>query len=145
MAFNILWYQSEKLNNTDVVSLNGQILPEGVDNNSCFRRLKEISDKAIAHKTPWCGRVNGTYFVKGWFDSVDEDGRQMAFMFISEEKDGRDALMRELSSIGYSMEPDTQECVNKSSSKKIYGKYAILLAIIIIIILTIIVAYGKSD
>lgn len=142
MRNNILWYQSLKLDNADIVTLNGRVLPEGAESSRSFRQLKEVSDMAISHKSPWCGIVNGVYFVKGWLDAFDEKGRIIPFMFISEEKDGRSALKRELASVGYTMESSTKECVNKQSSKLSYSKIAIMAAIIIIIIL-IIVSYGK--
>lgn len=31
MGKNIFWYQPENLNNDDIISLNGQILPKGIE------------------------------------------------------------------------------------------------------------------
>lgn len=142
MKTNILWYQPEELNNDDVVISNGKILPKDIEYNKCFRQLMEVSDVAIHHKSPWCGIVNGFFFVKGWFDALDKRGRKLPFMFVSDEKNGYNALIRELNRIGYKMDQSTGSSV-KRRNVVLYSKVAVIITIIIIIILTI-VNYGNK-
>ena len=142
MKTNILWYQPEELNNDDVIISNGKILPKDIEYNKCFRQLMEVSDVSIHHKSPWCGIVNGFFFVKGWFDALDKRGRKLPFMFVSDEKNGYNALIRELNRIGYKMDQSTGSSV-KRRNVVLYSKVAVIITIIIIIILTI-VYYGNK-
>lgn len=143
MKTNILWYQPEELNNDDVIISNGKILPKDIEYNNCFRQLMKVSDVAIHHKSPWCGIVNGFFFVKGWFDAIDKGGRRLPFMFVSDEKDGYKALICELNRIGYKMDHSTKNSV-KRRNVSLYSKIAVIISIIIIIIL-IIVYYGNKN
>ena len=144
MKKNILWYQPEKLGNDDVVVLNGSKLSNGVEYDKCFDSIKRFSDIAIKHESPWCGMVNGIYFVKGWFSAVDEKGRKLSFMFMSEEKDGYQALVRELKSLGYSLDNKTEECVKKQSSKLPISMIVSFVVIILLIILIISINNGNK-
>ena len=83
---NILWYQPEKLNDDDVIVVNGEKISKGNDYTKYFRELKSLSDRAIKYDSPWCGYMSDTFFVKGYFDSVDEHGRNLVFMFLSQDK-----------------------------------------------------------
>ncbi|MDO4189697.1 MAG: hypothetical protein Q4D29_11995 [Lachnospiraceae bacterium] len=132
---NILWYQSPKISDRDIVSLNGQILSSKIERFKYFNIIKSLSDKALDFKKPWCGRLEGMFFVKGYFDARDEKGRLMSFMFMSDETNGRSALMRELEIIGYTMTTETRKCVFKTDSTTtvIY----IIMVIIGLLILTI--------
>lgn len=143
MKTSILWYQPEELNNDDVIISNGKILPKDIEYNNCFRQLMKVSDVAIHHKSPWCGIVNGFFFVKGWFDSLDKKGRRLPFMFVSDKKDGYKALICELNRIGYKMDHSTENSV-KLRNVSLYSKIAVIISIIIIIILTI-VYYGNKN
>ena len=143
MTNNILWYQPEELNNDDVIISNGKILPKDIEYNNCFRQLMKVSDMAINHKSPWCGNVNGFFFVKGWFDALDKKGRRLPFMFVSDKKDGYKTLIYELNRIGYTMDHSTENSV-KRRNVSLYSKIAVIISIFIIIILTI-VYYGNKN
>ncbi len=143
MKINILWYQPEELNNDDVIISNGKILPKDIEYNKCFRQLMKVSDMALHHKSPWCGIVNGFFFVKGWFEALDKKGRKIPFMFVSNEKDGYKALICELNRIGYIMDHSTESIV-KRRNFSLFSKMAVIISIIILIILTI-VYYGNKN
>lgn len=144
MKQNILWYQSEKLGGDDFVVLNGKVFSNRIEGNIYFDKLKKTADIVIKNRSPWCGFVKGVYFVKGWFSAVDERGRQLPFMFISEEKDGYMALMHELKSLGYSLESRTEECVKKQSSKLPISMIVSFVVIILLIILIFSIRYGNK-
>ena len=143
MGINILWYQPEELNNDDIIIYNGKILPKDIEYNKCFRQLMQVSDVAIHHKSPWCGIVKGFFFVKGWFDALDKNGRKLPFMFISNEENGYKTLICELNRIGYRMDYGTGKSV-KYRNVALYSKIAVIISIIILIILTI-VYYGNKN
>ncbi len=111
MGRNIFWYQTEKMFD-EVVSLNGQAL-SGVEKSECFKELMDVSID-VREETPWCGRVKGKYFVKGVFVK----GRCMSFLFLSDEEDGKSALLRELNAFGYKMTAETLARVDALEQKK---------------------------
>ena len=115
MGRNIFWYQTEKMFD-EVVSLNGQAL-SGVEKSECFKELMDVSFD-VREETPWCGRVKGKYFVKGVLDAKDVKGRWMSFLFLSDEEDGKSALLRELNAFGYKMTAETLACVDALEQKK---------------------------
>ena len=141
MTRNILWYQPPMLEENDIVVLNGKILPEGKECDKNFHDLKFFSDKCIKHKSPWCGKVEGLFFIKGHLDAQDEKGRLLPFMFVSDEKDGHQALLRELKVIGYEMTLNTKKCIKKQPS---IPSIAIVVAVsvIIVVLLLIFAKYG---
>ncbi len=146
MGNSIFWYQPEELNKDDIISLNGQILPKGIEKELCFKTVREISAKAIKHNTPWCGMVKGLYFVKGCLDARDEKGRIMSFLFISDEKNGKDALMNELNVLGYKMQPATETCVNKKASQlPNWALIALAIALFAVIIAIAILITSKNE
>lgn len=136
MRTSILWYQPEKLNDPDVVVFNGKRLPEGDECSARFNQLYEISSKAIKHRTPWCGMVEGYYFVKGYFDARDEKGRLLPFMFISSgEKEGKKALERELNALGYGMTADTISAIKRQA------RLPLIVAIAATVVIVALLAY----
>ncbi len=131
MGTSILWYQPEKLNEPDVVVFNGKRLPEGDECSARFDQLYEISSKAIKHRTPWCGKVEGYYFVKGYFDARDEKGRLLPFMFISSAgRDGKIALDRELNALGYRMTADTIRAIKRQARLPLFAAIAVTMVIV---------------
>ena len=139
MGRNILWYQTEKMFD-EVVSLNGQAL-SGVEKSECFKELMDVSFD-VREETPWCGRVKGKYFVKGVLDAKDVKGRWMSFLFLSDEEDGKSALLRELNAFGYKMTAETlarvdalEQKKNDSTPKKGKGFFAVFVAVIIATVL----------
>lgn len=142
MTRSILWYQPEMLSDNDIVILNGEKLSIGNERDESFLQLNEIADKSIRHKSPWCGKVNGLFFIKGHLDATDEKGRLLPFMFVSNEENGHQALLRELKSIGYVMTKDTANCIKKQLSTSSIALIAIVI-MIIILLLSICVKYGN--
>lgn len=137
MANNILWYQAENLNG-NVLIHNGEILPLGAEYKKYFSRLDSACDKAVRNKSPWCGKVDGIFFAKGWLDTRDIQGRLLPFMFISDESDGKSALERELQSIGKKLSRDTNACFS-NRKKRLSPVWLIAMAVVIIAIIAVVV------
>ena len=136
MKKNILWYQPEKLNDDDVIVVNGDKISNGSDFTEYFQELKVLSDKAIKHNTPWCGYISNTFFVKGYFDAVDEHGRNLVFMFLSQESDGIQELYKTADLLGYHLNTETANCLKRRGVG--ISKGLLVVVPIIIIIITII-------
>ena len=142
MTRNILWYQPPTLGNKDIVVLNGKVLPEGNECDQNFHYLNVFAHKSIKHKSPWCGKVDGLFFIKGHLDATDIKGRLLPFMFVSDERDGYQALLRELKTIGYEMTSNTQNCINKQPSIPSITM-VVAVSIIIVVLLLIFSKYGN--
>lgn len=138
MKKNILWYQPEKLNDDDVIVVNGEKISTGNAYTEYFRELKLLSDKAIKYNSPWCGNISNTFFVKGYFDAVDEHGRNLVFMFLSQESDGRQELYKTIDLLGYHLTTETSNCLKRREfgmGKVLLIAIPILIAIITILLL----------
>lgn len=134
---NILWYQPEKLSDGDVVILNGNRLSYGKERDNAFDRLKKVADKAIGKKRPWQGYIDNYYFVKGSFDKVDERGRPLSFIFISDSENCKSELQNYLTIIGMSLSVDTslllKNTIDKWSAKRTMLLTALFLCIMLLI------------
>lgn len=137
MKKNILWYQPEKLNDDDIIVVNGEKISKGNAYTEYFRELKLLSDKAIKHNSPWCGYVSNTFFVKGFLDAVDEHGRNLAFMFLSQETDGIQELYKTIDLLGYHLTTETANCLKKRGVGISKGLLIAVPIIVIIIMLLI--------
>lgn len=140
MTNNILWYQTESMNK-DILIHNGKILSIGAEYQELFNRLNCISEKAVRNKSPWCGMVDSMFFAKGHLDARDIQGRLLPFMFISDETDGKAALLRELQTIGKRPSEDTKICFEKK--KRLSYVWIIALAITILAIIAIVQIYNN--
>jgi len=143
---NILWYQPEKLSDSDVVILNGNHLPNGIERDNAFSKLKKVADKAIGKKRPWQGYIDNYYFVKGSLDKLDERGRPLSFMFISDSDNGETKLRDTLRGVGIGLSLDTSNLLKKKVIRGT-GKKAILFTLLLLCIVVLIYIlsnkYGK--
>jgi len=117
---SILWYQPAIINADDIVSCNGVIQQNSNERTSCFRQLNQIADKVIGKKKPWCGKVDGYFFIKGHIDGLDEKGRKLSFMFTCDEEDYKGALAKELVAIGCKLDSITEDYL-ASKKKRIFN------------------------
>lgn len=70
----------------------------------------------------------------------------MSFLFISDEKDGKEALLNELNSLGYKMQPSTEECVRKQASQlPNWALIALAIALLATIILVISILISSKN
>lgn len=143
---NILWYQPEILSEPDVVILNGIRLNEGCERNTAFEKLNRVADKAIGKKRPWKGYLKGYYFVKGNLNKKDERGRSLSFMFISDDKKGKEQLYKMLGSLEIELSPETEKLVQMydfkwNNYKTIFWTITLLLLITVLYIIRN--KYGK--
>ena len=137
---NILWYQPAKLSDKDIVIKNGIILEEGTERFEAFQNLKKVSEKAIGKERPWQGKIGHYYFIKGNFKEKDERGRQLAFLFISDAPNGKEALINILKVINQEVNEKTESCL---ASQKSPVFNAILLSFIGLVILGFIIYLVK--
>lgn len=137
MKKNILWYQPAKLREHNVIIVNGEKVPLGSEYDQYFDELRKASDETIHHKNPWCGRVSGAFFVKGYFDTVDEHGRPLVFMFISNKQDGRAELLSTIERFGFKLTPETSQCLERMNIAGIVLVASLALVAIILLILMI--------
>ena len=145
MSENILWYQPENLSDDDIIVVNGTTVEKGNNYNNYFQKIKKLSDAVINNKTPWAGHIKGKFFVKGNLDAIDEKGRVLGFMFFSNERNGNEALMQVLDSIGYKMTTETSDCIKKKWYSPLNMKKVIILIVLTIVIFLLSTAIWKIN
>lgn len=145
MAQSILWYQSPNINEEDKLYADGTLVDQqSKDCHYFFDKLHTLADKTKEHRAPWCGFVDSTFVMKGFFETKDEYGRNTAFIFACNLNDYKDELNDTLKSIGMELDSMSIEKVNnvkKPISKKII--IGIIIAIVLIILSVIVYGTGK--
>lgn len=142
MTTNILWFQPEKLSESNPVFSNGKPITERSEREEILNRLMEVADKVSKRKRPWCGKVKGYFFVKGSFKETDERGRMLSFDFLSDNKNGEKALQQNLYIVKKSLNTKTEEIIKEYQKKTkkikelIIGSLIFCLLIAIVLITT---------
>lgn len=136
---SILWYQHADLNVGDVIYYNGSRVEDKALGMQYFDQIKKRADIVIKKQKPWCGKVSGYFFMKGYLNSRDERDRIMTFLYVTDEKNYREACIKELNAAGLQMADETKECLNKPSKKslKIYALCIVIAALLSAIIISV--------
>lgn len=143
MNNSILWYQPEELKEKDVLVVNGEIINDTSSRSVKFRELKTYADKVLRKKTPWCGKVDGVFFLKGFLAGADERGRQLSFMFMSDAPQQEIVLSQALSVISHQMDESTQKCFEERGKLPKSFIYSAIGVVIVLLIVIIISYYGE--
>lgn len=139
MSKSLLWYQHQDPKQDDVMFLNGKMLTKQCDIQENFRIISLVTNKAIEKPTPWCGRINNLFLLKGFLNSNDNIGRIMSFLYITDNMDYRSSCITELHAAGLAMSKETENCLYDKYIKDRRMKY--LTYIIYILGILIIFAY----
>lgn len=134
---NILWYQPANLKDADVIACNGEVINDNLMRSLLFKELKSVASNVMRFERPWCGNVDGHYFVKGSFDAMDERGRTLSFTYMSDMLDNKDGLIKDVKTLGFTLDKKTQDCISKTSryiTYKVIGCVFIILVVLFIII-----------
>ena len=142
MGKSILWYQSEDSSVGDIIFCNGVRANNINDETINFEIIKSTADKVIKKDMPWCGKVKGYFFLKGFLKSIDDHGRKMCFMYVTDNKNYELACQGELKAAGIVMDEITEQCIKK----KDHPSWAILIiiALIVMAVLSVIVYQNKN-
>lgn len=131
MNKSILWYQHQNPKEDDVVFLNGEKLVNRHEIQENFEIISIAANKAIGKPTPWCGMLNGCFFLKGFLNSKDNIGRTMSFLYLTNNKDYKSACVAEISTAGLIMSEETKKCLYNQKRNRL----TIICIIIIFVIL----------
>lgn len=137
-----LLFQPEALNEKDIVYKNGQRLEDYTEYSSTYNQIVTLFEKAGHSSYPWMGKYAGYYVVRGLFNTTDEKGRTLAFLFASDSKDIKEELRTLSGKIDQVVSDSTWQTIEVylSSSNKRNGVYKIALAIALIILITLIIS-----
>lgn len=140
MNKSILWYQHPDANSDDVMFLNGKKMEQKPDERRNFQIVSSLANMVIRKATPWCGKVNGHFFMKGYLDLYDKSGRQMCFLYATDSNDILSALHAELAAAGVSLTKETKLCLSRYNHKNRVGIWtiAIVAAIVALMVLAIV-------
>ena len=135
---SILWYQHADLNVGDVICYNGVRVENQIRMKQYFDTIKVKADEVVRKPSPWCGKVSGVFFMKGYLTSHDEKGRIMSFMYMTKDKNYREACKNELNAAGLLMSNETEDCLNntKKHTWKFYVTF-LCIALIFVVIVTL--------
>ena len=138
---NYLLFQPEILTNKDRVYKNGQLLNETKDYSATYDMMVSLFENAGNASCPWMGRHSGLYVLRGFFNTKDEKGRMLSFLYASNGKDVKDELKKLSCQIGYEVAGSTYQTVDRymelAKKKRLTSIFAII-SIVVIISLTII-------
>lgn len=132
----IIRYQSNRLNEHDIIICNGQVIKDTETRQVYINELFEFELKASKKKSPWCGKVNGWIFVKGLFSQKDESGRRMSFVFLSNNNNFTDEMNKAFQIVNKTLDHRTKETI-KSYKLRCYTIMGIVLLIAITLVVQV--------
>ena len=109
---NILLYQPATIAEEDQIYLNGKLLPDSLERTEMYDRIVSIF-KTVKSKYPLVCKTNGLFVVRGLFDAVDEKGRKLSFIFMSDSKEFLEEILSVTKTVGYEVAPSTITYIQK--------------------------------
>lgn len=98
---NILWYQTLEDESNDVISFNGEIIlpppnPLYIEKYEYLYNIdKQVrNEKTTNNSISKIYRLPNGFFMKGYFEEIDNHGRKIAFMFYSNTIDSNEFIKR---------------------------------------------------
>lgn len=143
MRKSILWYQHEDSSIGDVIYCNGKRIVDQKEAIVNFDIIKSKADKVIKKQEPWCGKVGGHFFMKGFLQSKDDHQRKMCFMYVTDDKDYECAIQDALKAAGLTMSEDSEQCLKKSQVPS--WQIVVVVGLIILTIIAAIVYLNRSS
>lgn len=135
MNYNrILHVLAAKSDGGSALYVNGK---ESQPRSEEMQRIVKLTYLAGKHKSPWCGIVNGCFFIKGFFENKDDRGNEMTFSYsadINSPDEGKRIFLSDIESLGYKVNEATSLCL-KSQSKTNKMSYIVIAAIIVIFLI----------
>lgn len=139
---NYLLFQPATLSEPDRVYLNGELIEDSLKRSEVYDKIVSIFKKTNSSGYPWFGKSGAYYVLRGLFESKDELGRTLSFLFASDGQDFIDELSSISKTVGYKVDAQTMSTIDgfstQSSNKKsmfLCISLAIILVLLIIIIL----------
>lgn len=140
------WFQPANLMEDDYISHNGSRVELSIERGKVIKRIYSTAEKVLGKNIPWYGNVGGKRFMKGSLKNVDEKGRTLTFMFLSEElSDGefRQKLEEELKNNNLQMDDATLRALEKYDEGIRWGRYTLTL-IVLMGLLTALFLYTQT-
>ena len=136
-------YQPASLIEPDMVYYNGVLIDDSYQRGEVYDRIVAIFNKVNNNTYPWLGKTGKFYTMRGLFDVKDEKGRNLAFLFASDNPDFSKELAGMYQVIGYDATQSTKDTVDEFLVKEANHKPAIkfiTLATIVLILIIIIIS-----
>ncbi|MBR5174802.1 MAG: hypothetical protein IKW89_02600 [Bacteroidales bacterium] len=144
---SILHVLSAKPGGTSALFVNGV---ESETQREEIQKIVDLSFQAGKHRSPWCGFLNGHFFLKGCFEDKDENGNEMSFTYCSRVTrfmEGKSMLLHDLESIGYKLNAETRTCLDNQSRYNQLRKigFAVFVIAFIVALIAIICINSKNS
>ncbi len=144
MSKSILWYQPQDPKLDDIIFLNGERLKNKQDIQDNFYIICSAVNKVSNKETPWCGIVNGYFFLKGYLDMKDNVGRTMSFIYVTDSEDYESSCVAELKAAGLEMSAQTVVCLFDKKRIMFPPKWLVIVLLAILSIIFIIILCCQS-
>lgn len=135
---NYFLYQPASLTEPDKVYFNGVLIDDAAKRGEVYDKIVAIFNKLGNNTYPWFGKSGTFYVLRGLFETRDEKGRTLSFLFASDSPLFRKELEAISKAIGYSITKNTNDTIAdffiNESKKKSAIKYISFAAIGIILI-----------
>lgn len=105
-----------------------------------MQKIVNLTYLAGKYRSPWCGRLDGYFFVKGFFENKDDCGNEMSFSYCTKTAkpdEAKSAFLNDIESLGYKLDSETKSCIEKNShtsSNKIIGISIVVIALALILL-----------
>lgn len=144
MAESILWYQSPNVNEEDKLYVDGAQVDLKGNTNPYFLEFMNLAELTKEHPAPWCGFIDKTFVIKGFFKTKDDYGRKTAFLFGCNLSNYKEELNNILNSIGMELDSPSMEKLNHviNPHKK---KVIFFVATVVIFLILIAIVYGTRQ
>ena len=133
---NILLYQPATIAEEDQIYLNGKLLPDSSERTEMYDRIVSIF-KTVKSKYPLVCKTNGLFVVRGLFDAVDEKGRKLSFIFMSDSKEFLEEILSVTKTVGYEIAPSTITYIKKFKHACKIKTYLVVILLAITFLATI--------
>ena len=133
---NILLYQPATIAEEDQIYLNGKLLPDSLERTEMYDRIVSIF-KTVKSKYPLVCKTNGLFVVRGLFDAVDEKGRKLSFIFMSDSKEFLEEILSVTKTVGYEVAPSTITYIQKFKHACKIKTYLVVILLAITFLATI--------
>lgn len=117
MNKSIMWFQPAKLNDSDIILVDGNEVQttDFEERNSAFTELSNLFSVVLKKDRPWSGshKFEGVkyHFVKGTLCERDEKGRVLSFDFVAKADCWKEELEKCIDTIGINMSKETQKSI----------------------------------
>lgn len=134
---NYLLFQPEVLTEKTRVYKDGQLLNNTKEYNATYERIISLFERAGNPNYPWMGKYAGFYVLRGLFNTKDEEGRILPFLYATNSNDVKNEVQEISSKIGHEVASATYQTIESFAKSTKNKRLTIIIAISTIIVILV--------